>query len=152
MANASGRRPRGELGVESDTSMLWRLLRSNPEIDWRAADLGSEELRCRVAPDPVTAADVLALLAAYQRLLRILPSGEEERALPLIQSGIHSAIQIASIPQRQFERRWDAIFPGETEIGLAVYRAARRRRSVLLHHRMNELQENEPHYRASRFK
>jgi len=140
------------MGVEIDSSILRRLLGSNPAIDWRTVDLDSEELRRRVASDPLAVADVLSLLAAYQRLLRILPVGEDQRALPLLENGIHSAIQIASIPPRQFERRWHALFPGEAEIGLAVYRSAQRRRSVLLHHRMNELQQNEPHYRASRFK
>lgn len=138
--------------VEIDTAILRRLLRSNPSIEWREVALDSEELRCRVGSDSLVAADVLALLAAYQRLVRILPDGEDERALSLLERGIHSAIQIASIPQRQFERRWDSIFPGEAEIGLAVYRSARRRRAVLLHRRMNDLQQNEPHYRASRIK
>lgn len=140
------------MGVETDTSTLRRLLRSNPSIDWRNVDFDSKELHRRVVPEPLALADALSLLASYQRLLRILPVGEDERALPLLERGIHSAIQIASIPQRQFERCWDAIFPGEAELGVTVYRAARRRRAVLLHHRMNELQQNEPHYRAARFK
>ena len=135
-----------------DTSILGRLLQSNPSIDWRAVDLDSEELRRRVVPDPLAMADALSLLAAYQRLVRILPAGEDDRALALLESGIHSAIQIASIPPGQFERRWDTLFPGEVEIGLSVYRSARRRRAVLLHRRMNDVQQNEPHYRASRFK
>ena len=135
-----------------DTSTLRRLLQSEPSIDWRAVDLNGEELRRRVVPEPLAAADTLSLLAAYQRLVRILPVGEEGRALTLLENGIHSAIQVASIPRGQFERRWDMLFPGEVEVGLAVYRSAQRRRAVLLHHRMNDLQQNEPHYRASRFK
>src|SRR5262245_49892880 len=97
-----------------DISTLRQLIRSNPAMDWRAVDLNSEQLRRLVVPAPIRLSEAQSLLAAYQRLVRILPAGEEERALPLLESGVHSAIQVASIPPQQFARRWNELFPNET--------------------------------------
>ena len=93
-----------------------------------------------------------SLLKAYQRLVRILPIGEERRALALLESGLHSAIQIASLSRDEFARRWEALFPGEGSLGLAVHDAAIRRRGELVLHHIDRVQHNEPHYRAARFK
>lgn len=130
---------------------LQRLIDANASVDWRAIALdrvGQGALDWREL-DPEA---MMPLLKAYQRLVRILPPGEERCAMPLLESGLHSAIQIAGIPRDEFARRWAALFPGEDALGLAVHRAALSRRSELLLHHINEVQRNEPHYRAARFK
>lgn len=132
-------------------SKLGYVIAANPSVDWRAVALdaaGLEALNWRELERQI----VVPLLKAYQRLLRILPSGEERRALPLLESGLHSAIQIAGIPRDEFMRRWGALFPGDDPLGLAVHRAALSRRSDLVLHHIHEVQRNEPHYRAARFK
>lgn len=127
------------------------LIEANQSVDWRAIALDEARLDAlewrELEPEAVT-----PLLKAYQRLVRILPVSEERRALPLLESGLHSAIQIADLPQDEFRRRWAALFPGEDALGLAVYRAALRRRGDVLLHHINNVQSNEPHYRAARFK
>jgi len=133
-------------------SPLQRLIEANPSVDWRAIalhDTGALDALdwCELEPEMVT-----PLLKAYQRLVRILPASEERRALALLESGLHSAVQIAAIPKDEFARRWAALFPREAALGEAVHRSAIARRSTLLLHHINNVQSNEPHYRAARFK
>ena len=131
---------------------LQRLLEANPAVDWRAIALDDsgalDALEWRGLPREA----MLRLLQAYQRLVRILPPGEERRALPLLGSGFHSAIQIAGLPKDAFLRRWSALFPGEDALGLAIHGAALSRRSELLPRYIDNVQRNEPHYRAARFR
>src|SRR5678815_5697765 len=125
---------------------LQRLIVANPSVDWRAIALGALDW-CEQEP-----AVMLPLLKAYQRLLYILPASEDRRALPLLESGLHSAIQIADIPEDEFARRWAALFPEDVALGEAVHRSALGRRSTLLLHHIHNVQSNEPHYRIARFK
>src|SRR5262245_32156969 len=84
---------------------LQRLSEANPLVDWRAValdDAGLDALSWR----ELERETLVPLLKAYQRLVRILPPGEERRALPLLESGLHSAIQIADLPRDEFGRRW----------------------------------------------
>jgi hypothetical protein len=131
---------------------LQHMIEANSEVDWRAIVLDAPGALsaldwCDLEPKVMT-----PLLKSYQRLLRILPVSEDFRALPLLESGLHSAIQIASLSRDEFARRWAALFPGEDALGLAVHRAALSRRGELLLQHVNNVQRNEPHYRAARFK
>ncbi|HEX8108459.1 MAG TPA: hypothetical protein VF516_12085 [Kofleriaceae bacterium] len=137
---------------EMDLAGLQHLIEANPSVDWRG-----------IALDPPAALDALVwceldpaamtpLLKAYQRVVRILPASEERRALRLLERGLHSAIQIANLSRDEFVRRWSELFPGEDALGLAVHGAALGRRSELLLRYIDDIQRNEPHYRAARFK
>jgi hypothetical protein len=128
------------------------LIDTNPSVDWRMIALDDQLALAAFDWRELEPEAMTPLLKAYQRLVRILPPGEERRALPLLESGLHSAIQIADIPQDEFARRWGALFPGEDALRLAVHCAALRRRGDLLLHHINNVQSNEPHYRAARFK
>lgn len=133
-------------------SDLRRVLEANPAVDWRAVSLAGSEWPGATVLCDVPRGALRPLLQAYQRLLRFLPTPEESRALPLLEGGFHSAIQIAGLSRDEFVRRWCALFPGEEEAGLAVHQAALRRRSDLLHHYIHDVQQSEPHYRAARFR
>jgi hypothetical protein len=135
-----------------DLAGLKGLIEANPSVDWRFVALDGEQTQSTIDLRGLPPNTALRLLRAYQRLVRILPIGEEHHALPLLASGLHSAIQIASIPQRQFERHWAELFPGDEALAVTVYRVALGRRSDLLHRHMNNIQRNEPHYRTARFK
>jgi hypothetical protein len=137
-----------------DVSKLRCALDMKMSVDWRAISLDDLTLLASLVLHDLASErmGLIRLLKAYQRLVRILPSGEERRALPLLESGLHSAIQIAGIPRDEFARRWAALFPGEDALGLAVHRAALSRRGELLLQHINNVQRNEPHYRAARFK
>jgi hypothetical protein len=133
---------------------LQQLIATNPSVDWRTAAL--DDLQVVDGLEWGTArprrGELLPILMAYQRLVRILPTAEERRALPLLEAGLHSAIQIAGLARDEFIRRWGALFPGEDALGLAVHQNALSRRSALLLHHIDDLQHNEPHYRAARFR
>ena len=133
-------------------SALQRLLEANPSVDWPTIALEGPGARDALAWLALEPEAVMPLLKAYQRLVRILPASEEGRALLLLESGLHSAIQIANIPKDEFVRRWTALFPGEGALGEAIHRSAIARRSTLLLHHVNNVQSHEPHYRAARFK
>lgn len=89
--------------------------------------------------------------AAYQRLLHILPVGEDARALPMLADGLHSAVQIANLRRAEFLARWAGLFPGEAALGETVYANAVVRRSQVLLEYVKAAQADEPHYRAARF-
>ncbi|OJH33893.1 hypothetical protein [Cystobacter ferrugineus] len=131
---------------------LQRLIEANPSVDWRAIALDSPAELNALEWHELEPEAVVPLLKAYQRLVRILPESEERRALPLLESGLHSSIQIANLSRDEFARRWNELFPGNESLGLAVHRAAISRRSELLLHHINDIQRNEPHYRAARFR
>ena len=95
-------------------------------------------------------ATLLPLLKAYQRLLRIIPAGHEELALPLLASGLHSAVQIASLASQQFLELTRDLVPEQPEVMETIYRYAQLKRSQLVVQYMNILQNQEPHVRAAR--
>ncbi|HEU4405625.1 MAG TPA: hypothetical protein VFS43_10075 [Polyangiaceae bacterium] len=133
---------------------LERVIEGAGAIDWRATSLegsGPAEAALRHG-DGADGGEIVELLRAYQRLLRVLPAGEEARALPMLGAGLHSAVQIAGLPKHEFARRWAGLFPGAAALGEAVHRSAVARRSHLVLHRINAVQCNEPHYRAARFR
>jgi len=71
------------------------LIDANPSIDWRTIALGDGSALdaldwCDLDPEAV-----MPFVKAYQRLVRILPAGEDHRAPALIASGLHSAIQVS---------------------------------------------------------
>lgn len=82
------------------------LLKRNPDVDWRAFQFREVGLVDRLDWSGDEQAELLPWLKAYQRLLHILPPAEDRRALSLLQIGLHSAIQIASLPVDDFSRRW----------------------------------------------
>ena len=131
---------------------LQRMLEANLAVDWRTIALDGQQSLTTLVWRELDPESLTPFLMGYQRLLRILPMSEDRRALPMFEDGLHSAIQIANLPRDEFVRRWSALFPGEDDLGLAVYRAALSRRSELLLHYVHDVQRNEPHYRAARFK
>jgi hypothetical protein len=134
-------------------SKLQCIVEANTPVDWRAFSFEDQSLQAlRWQEHEGEHEELIPLLKAYQRLLHILPPSEDHRALPLLQAGLHSAIQIASMPLDQFVQTWAALFPGEAALGEAVHRNAINRRSHLLLHHVNAVQSSEPHYRAARFR
>jgi len=133
-------------------SALQRVIEANPSVDWPTIALDTREALDALQWRELDPEPIMPLLKAYQRLVRILPVSEEGRAFLLLESGLHSAVQIANIPKDEFARRWAALFPGEAALGEAVHLRALARRSTLLLYHVNNVQSNEPHYRAARFK
>jgi hypothetical protein len=134
---------------------LRELLAKEDAVDWRTISLvGPDVLRAGRAAIAGAAQDapLLAALKGYQRLLRVLPTGAEAYALPLLVAGLHSALQIAELTPHEFALRWANLFPGEAELGERVHRnAVTRRVHVSLHH-VQKTELSQPHYSAARFR
>lgn len=137
-----------------DLSALRDLVASNATVDWREIALNDPKALDGLAwGTAATRRDELVpLLKAYQRLVRLLPAGEEGRAFPLLGDGLHSAIQIAGLSRDAFARRWSALFPGEDAAGAALHQSAISRRAALVLSHLDAVQHHEPHYRAARFR
>ena len=96
--------------------------------------------------------DILKQLKAYQRLLRIMPEGTAHKIImSLLQKGIHSAVQIASIPKQQFIATYLPVFGKDKKSIEAFYAHAMAVRSRILIQYMNTLQNNEPHITSTKF-
>jgi hypothetical protein len=134
----------------SQLAVLEDFLRANPH-DWRACSLVDPAF-LQGLQWPASREELLPLLKAYQRLLGVLPPGEERRAMPLLGLGIHSALQIAGMAQAEFSSLWEAIFPGEAGLGEQVRKNAAIRRSQIALEHIKSIQSSEPHYLAARFR
>lgn len=142
-------------GVTNEAlAKLQYIIEVNKTVDWRAFSFENpNQLRAlRWQEHEGEREALLPLLKAYQRVLHILPVGKEYHSLPLLLSGLHSAIQIASMPKADFLRQWASLFPEEAALGEAVYQNAISRRSYLLLQHIQSVQSSEPHYRAARFR
>lgn len=145
--------PTTPIATSAALSKLKDVIDANETVDWRAFSfIDPTQLQTlNWREHQSQQAELLPLLKAYQRLLHILPPGEERRALPLLGAGLHSAIQIAGMPKPELSRRWAELFPGEDALGEVFYQNALARRSYVLLQHINAVQSNEPHYRAARF-
>ena len=95
---------------------------------------------------------LLPLIKAYQRILRVLPDKNKAPALALLKEGIHSALQIAAMTRKDFLGKCSLLFGDDCELAGKIYRNALNKKSLLLVQHMNALQNNEPHISAARFK
>lgn len=95
---------------------------------------------------------LLPQLKALQRLVRL--THDVDTAMALYEQGLHSAIQIASIPKHKFVKQYASLFtqngPAEAQANQVHQRAvARKTRAVLTYTAI--AQHAAPHYRATRF-
>lgn len=85
---------------------------------------------------------ILDLLPAYQRLLNIVPAGHEKLAVAMLQTQLHSALQIAAMPRSQFLNDY-ATLTDDAKILDACYSNALAVRSRLLVQYVNQVQQSE---------
>ena len=140
--------PQEQLFSSQQVSVLKQWLADHSDYDWLQMNWQDETVLKPLLGEE--SATLLPLLKAYQRLLRIIPTGYENLALPLLASGLHSAVQIASLASQQFLELTRDLVPEQPEVMEAIYRYAQLKRSQLVVQYMNILQNQEPHVRAAR--
>lgn len=91
------------------------------------------------------------LLLAYQRLVKILPEKDMKVIHFLFKKGIHSAIQIASIPPSVFYSLFDDLKLDNLKIPDKIYENAMKQRNTVNLMYLDYLQKNEPYYKNARF-
>lgn len=126
------------------TTSLEKILSQNRDIDWRSFDLYSDSTLASLSWKGIgkQKGATIDLLKGYQRLVRLLDSNDTSIAIPLLQQGIHSALQIAGMPQTQFFSQFGDLWTDSTESADAVYQRAVQVRSKLLLEYMKIKQNN----------
>jgi hypothetical protein len=136
-----------------NTSLLAQFLAQNSIVDFQFFNLQDEESINGLHFENLEAqkSELISLLKAFQRLLRIIPEKNKDAALALMKEGIHSALQIAAMTRKDFMGRCANLFDDDGKLADAIYKNALKKRSMILIQYMNMLQNAEPHISAARF-
>ena len=139
---------------QPDINLLTLLLKNNPSVDWRNANLHDAQSIATYNRDGLEADEeaLLKLIKAYQRLLRVLPEDLKQAgqtAIDLLKAGFNSALQIANTAKNTFIQGTLEIFGNDRDLAERVYqRAIACRKGVALKY-MNLAQNAEPYVRAA---
>jgi hypothetical protein len=136
-----------------NTGLLTQFLDQNRGVDFQFFNLQDEEsingLSFENLEEQKT--ELISLLKAFQRLIRIIPEKNRDAALVLMSEGVHSALQIAAMTRKAFMGRFASLFNDNGALADAIYKNALKKRSMILIQYMNILQNKEPHISAARF-
>lgn len=135
----------------ADLVKLNAFLKKNKDIDFRTADLLHTPNidQYKWAGFEAEKESLIDQLKAYQRMLRVVPPDREDLAKKLLKSGIHSSLQIASIPKKIFIQNNLKLFDNDSELAEHVYlRAMALRKAVTLQY-VARVQQSEPHFRKT---
>lgn len=133
---------------------LFKLIDQNTDFDFLSANLlisktidslnwkGFEKFK-----EPLT-----GQLKMYQRLQRVLPGNDPVLIKSLMKSGIHSAIQIASIPKSKFVSEYSSLFNNDSELIETTYQKAVAIRSQILIKHIAVIQKAETYASESKLK
>ncbi|MEZ4851157.1 MAG: hypothetical protein R3B93_21595 [Bacteroidia bacterium] len=110
---------------------------ANSQVDWKRLNSYKDEILNQLKP--------------YQRLLKIMPEGTtHDIIISLLEEGIHSAAQIASIPSHLFISQYLPLFGNDKDYIENFYKNCQAIRSRLLVQFMNKLQNNELHINSTK--
>lgn len=145
-----------KLSKNIDLKKLSNFLRKNRAVDFRRANLQHKQAieKYNWGVSGKEKANLISLLKAYQRILRVLPNDSDQVdtvaiAKALLKNGIHSALQIADMPKRIFIKDYLKCFAGDADLAERTYkRAVVSRKQVTLKY-TNRLQQLELHARAA---
>lgn len=131
---------------------LKKIIKKNPDFDYQHREMKSKKVLNDLKWSSKTKSedDMLLVLRAYQRIVRITPKENLDKAILLLEQGFHSALQIASMSQKEFIKKTEAIFNGEKTLAETIYKTAMAKRNKLVIQYMNIKQNSEPHAKAAR--
>lgn len=92
---------------------------------------------------------VLEQLVMYQRLGKVIPGDSHDIQMRLLTDGLHSALQIAAMPNKVFYQKYAEAFGHDMNVMKATYQRALSIRSKVLIQFMNQQQHQEPHLKQS---
>jgi hypothetical protein len=96
--------------------------------------------------------EVLELLKAYQRIIRILPDNYRDHALNLVKVNILSAVQIASLPRSEFIAICKEECNIPNDVAAVIYNNALAKKSNIVVQYIKSYQHDEPHIKNARFR
>lgn len=133
---------------------LKKVIKKNPEYDFAASEMKSKKVLDEVKWKSKTKSgdDMLVVMRAYQRVARIVPKEKPDVAVALLEKGIHSALQVAAVPEHKFIKEHQDLFKTKEDEKVAkeIHKRALIKRSQLVVQYMNWKQSNEPHVKAAR--
>ncbi|MBE7383697.1 MAG: hypothetical protein F6J95_020040 [Leptolyngbya sp. SIO1E4] len=126
---------------------LKSFLRKNKKVDFRTADLlhssNLDTYKWTGLEDDKES--LIEQLKAYQRLLRVVPDGQENLAQKLLESGIQSSLQIANTPKKVFIQDNLKTFGNDRTLAQKVYKRAVAVRKVVALQYMARVQQTGAH-------
>lgn len=139
---------------KANLKYLDQFFTKNKDVDFRTINLLDESVLATLSFDRLKKHkdDILLQLKGWQRLLKIMPEAESEATIikGLLGKNLHSAVQIASIPKKQFFQKASELFESKEQME-AFYRNASGIRTQLALKYMKLKQNAEPHINATRF-
>jgi len=136
--------------TNTNLEVLNKFIRKNKKVDFKTFNFLSTNSLESLNWKGIEAAEqpqVLSLVKAYQRLARLLNDDSPKVIRALLKRNIHSAIQIASTPKKQFMEDFRSIFKDEVLMQEVYTRALAIRSQVLIKY-MNVVQNGQPHTKA----
>ncbi len=144
--------PKEPDSIEKKIASLQKFLAQNPKVSMAELDLQSVEQVDALAWKGFSKqkSEILTQLKGYQRLSKIDTKQPPTVLLHLLREGIHSALQIASMPLPTFLLRHTAPFDGDKQRAEAYYHRAEAVRSRIVIQYMAIKQGHEPHFRSTK--
>ncbi|MCD4813874.1 hypothetical protein K8S19_09320 [bacterium] len=138
--------------TENEITQLEALVQSNVGLDFAALPLTGRALPKTIDKNSCTLKQgrLVELLKAYQRLVRVLPEPNRDLAIPMLRLGLHSALQIAAMKEKEFCTLVEPITSEDPAIAPRIHKKALLKRSRMVVQYMDVMQNNEPHVKAAR--
>jgi len=131
---------------------LTKFLDQNKEVDFLNFNLQSDDAIDTLNFKSLTRKkeELISLIKAFQRLIRIIPEQNRDVALTLLGEGVHSGLQIAQMTRKEFMGKCATLLKDET-LADTIYQNALKKRGVILLQYLDVYQNNEPHIKAAKF-
>ncbi|MBX7157800.1 MAG: hypothetical protein K1X66_05395 [Verrucomicrobiae bacterium] len=127
------------------------LIEKNSHLDIGQMDFQNPATLSKLKGSKKSKAKALPHLLAFQRLYRTV--NDPKIAKKLLKKGLGSAADIAALTEKNFVDRYAKTFSGNKEqAARQAHRTARARRAQATLHRIEHIQQTEPHYQASWFR
>lgn len=138
---------------EQTVALIREVVLQNKQMDFTTADLSDEATIAAVRVHGISLSrdEVIEKLKAYQRIIRLCGDIPNSVCFELLENNITSAMQIAAMSKMKFLNLISETSITTPELAELIYNRAREKRSRLVVHYMNELQNNEPHIKQANF-
>lgn len=133
--------------------ILKAIVSQNTHLNLKAVDLNDPQVTSQIRYHGICAEKekVVEGIKAVQRLLRIVPSAKSTLVWTLLDAGFSSALEIASMSRTAFLKEMLKRGSMDEASAKEIHKLATAKRSQLLPHVMNDIQNREPHIQSASF-
>lgn len=128
-------------------------MKQNSHLDIKMADFNNKTIINQIRCHGIFSnkEKVLEGMKAIQRLLRIVPQEKASLIWTLLDAGFSSALEIASMSRTAFVKKITSVSGVDETTAKEIHSVATAKRSQLLPHIMNDIQNREPHIQSASF-